>query len=79
MACGTPVITSNTSSMPEIAGNAAELVNPFDYREISNAIKKLVEDSALREEYISKGFQRAKNFTWALAAEKLCEVYNSFR
>jgi glycosyltransferase involved in cell wall biosynthesis len=78
MACGTPVITSNTSSMPEIAGNAAELVNPFDYREISSAIEKLVDDSTLRDGYISKGLQRAKKFTWPLAAKNLCDIYNTF-
>jgi glycosyltransferase involved in cell wall biosynthesis len=78
MACGTPVITSNTSSMPEIAGDAAKLVNPFDQLEISDAIKKLVDDSSLRDQYVAKGLQRVKRFTWSLAAEKLCAVYNSF-
>jgi glycosyltransferase involved in cell wall biosynthesis len=78
MACGTPVITSNTSSMPEIAGDAAELVNPFNYLEISNAIQKLLENSTLQKQYIRKGLTRAKQFTWTDAAKKLCEVYKSF-
>jgi glycosyltransferase involved in cell wall biosynthesis len=78
MACGTPVITSNTSSMPEIAADAAELVNPCEPIQISNAIKKLVHDSALQQEYISKGIARARTFTWALAAEKLRDIYNLF-
>jgi glycosyltransferase involved in cell wall biosynthesis len=79
MACRTPVITSNTSSMPEIAGNAAELVNPFDYMEISDAIKKLVEDTSLREHYINRGLQRVKAFTWKHTAQNLCDIYNSFK
>jgi glycosyltransferase involved in cell wall biosynthesis len=64
--------------MPEIAGDAAKLVNPFDQLEISDAIKKLVDDSSLRDQYVAKGLQRVKRFTWSLAAEKLCAVYNSF-
>jgi glycosyltransferase involved in cell wall biosynthesis len=78
MACGTAVITSNTSSMPEIAGDAAKLVNPFDHLEISDAINKLVDDSSVREQYVARGLQRVKRFAWSLAAEKLCAVYNSF-
>lgn len=79
MACGVPVITSTTSSMPEIAGDAAELVDPFNHLPIANAMKKLLHDDFIREEYIKKGLQRVKNFTWKASAEKLLEIYNSFK
>lgn len=77
MACGTPVITSDTSSMPEISGDAAELVDPFNYLEIANAIRKLLQQDALRHLYIQRGLQRAKEFTWRASAEKLLAIYNS--
>lgn len=78
MACGVPVITSTTSSMPEIAGRAAELVDPFNYLQIANAMKKLMQDDLLRNEFVKKGLQRVKSFTWKASAEKLLEIYNSF-
>ena len=79
MACGVPVITSTTSSMPEIAGRAAELVDPFNYLQIANAMKKLMQDDLLRNEFVKKGLQRVKSFTWKASAEKLLEIYNSFK
>ena len=79
MACGLPVITSTTSSMPEIADNAAELVDPFNYLQIMDAMRKLLHDDFLREAYVKKGLQRVKSFTWKASAEKLLEIYNSFK
>lgn len=79
MACGVPVITSNTSSMPEVAGGAAELINPFNYKELSNAIEKLVLDKELRNVYIQKGFERAREFTWKTSAKTLLEIYETFK
>jgi glycosyltransferase involved in cell wall biosynthesis len=78
MACGVPVITSTTSSMPEIAGDAAVTVDPFNYKEISMAMEKLLTDENLRASYNEKGLQRAKLFTWQASAEKLVSIYNSF-
>lgn len=64
MICGNPVITSNVTSMPEIAGDAAILVNPYDIEDIVNAMKRMATDPNLREELIKKGFERVKVFTW---------------
>lgn len=77
MACGTPVLTSNVTAIPEVAGDAALLVNPLDTREIAQGIEIIVKDSALRNEYFLKGIQRAKLFSWDDAAIKLQTVLNS--
>ena len=71
MACGVPVITSNTSSMPEIAGeDAALIIDPFNPKEISNAMQNLVEDDILAAILAEKGIERAKNFSWRAMAQK---------
>jgi glycosyltransferase involved in cell wall biosynthesis len=74
-ACGTAVITSNCSSMPEIAGNAALYVDPFSVGSISQAIIKIANDQPLRESLIASGRERNKLFTWKKTAEKVVEVY----
>jgi glycosyltransferase involved in cell wall biosynthesis len=79
MACGTPVITSNTSSMPEIAGDAAKIIDPFNYFELADAIRSLLNNKSARQNSIAKGLERAKEFTWKSSAEKLVDIYNSFR
>jgi glycosyltransferase involved in cell wall biosynthesis len=78
MACGVPVITSNTSSMPEVASNAALFVNPFDHNEIKDAMIRFFADTALRSEMRELGLKRAASFTWKSAAEQLLSIYNSF-
>jgi len=78
MACGTPVITSNTSSMPEIAGDAAKQINPFNCSEIAQAILGLMQSKSCQESYSEKGLEHVKNFTWKASAEKLLSIYNSF-
>ena len=75
MACGTPVITSNTSSMPEIAGDAALIIDSFKPHEITNAIEKLYSDEKLCEELIAKGYQQAAKFTWKAMAENVLKLY----
>lgn len=75
MACGAPVITSNTSSMPEIAGDAALLVDPFRPDEIAGAIRKLMENEALRGELARKGLQQAERFSWGRMAEQVHALY----
>ena len=75
MACGAPVITSNTSSWPEVVGDAALQVNPHNTGELANAINRLLEDQALQEELRQKGFARAQLFTWPKAASKMLAVY----
>lgn len=64
MACGTPVITSSTSSMPEVAGDAAELVDPHSVDALSNALLHLLKDGRRRHELVQKGLRRAAEFTW---------------
>jgi glycosyltransferase involved in cell wall biosynthesis len=76
MACGVPVITSNISAMPEIAGDAALLADPFQYKEIAVAIDRLLADTDLRESYRQKGFTRAAEFSWENAAKDLISIYN---
>ena len=76
MSCGAPVITSNTSSMPEVAGDAALLVNPYDTSAIADAMNNLVSDKQLRERLISKGFERVNQFSWKKCAEETLRVFN---
>ena len=74
MACGIPVLTSNTTSLPEVAGDAAILVNPESVDEIKTGIEKLVSDQALRENLIAKGLERAKLFSWDGVAARVQAV-----
>ena len=67
--CGCPVLTSNVTSIPEVAGNAALLVDPYDTDQIADGMLKLANDSALREALIAKGYEQAKKFSWAKTAE----------
>lgn len=71
MACGIPVLTSNTTSLPEVAGDAALLVNPDSVDEISAGIERLVYDETLRAELIAKGLERAKLFSWDAVAARV--------
>jgi glycosyltransferase involved in cell wall biosynthesis len=77
MACGTPVITSDTSSMPEIAGEHALLINPEDDEDISRMMIKIENDKNLYNQQKEYGLERAKMFSWQKAAENLLNVYNS--
>jgi glycosyltransferase involved in cell wall biosynthesis len=78
MACGVPVITSNTSSMPEIAGDAAVLINPENPQEIADAISKVLNNSSLKSELSEKGIQRSAMFSWRSMAEKYLKLYLEF-
>ena len=75
MACGTPVLTSNVSSLPEVVGEAALSVDPIDVDAISEGLFKLVEDSGLRKKLIQQGIERAKRFSWDNAAGELKQHY----
>ena len=75
MACGTPVIVSNISSLPEVVGDAALLVNPESDDEITVALWRLLTDQALRASLRAKGLQRAAAFSWSRAAEQTMTVY----
>ena len=76
MACGTPVITSNLSSLPEVAGDAGVLVNPLDIDAITDSVVALLADSDLREQLIAEGLDHVKRFSWANAARQLKSVYD---
>lgn len=69
MSLGTPVITSTISSLPEVAGGAAMLVNPYDAEDISRAMEKLYRDPALRKDLVQKGLARAEMFSWTKTAD----------
>jgi glycosyltransferase involved in cell wall biosynthesis len=75
MACGVPVITSNTSSMPEVAGNAALLVDPNNPRELLQAMIKLTSDMNARNDLIAKGLIRANDFSWLNMARHVLSLY----
>lgn len=75
MRCGTPVITSNTSSMPEVSGGAAMIVDPFKPEEITKAIHELLKDEKLRKEIVEKGYKQAAKFSWKAMSEHVLELY----
>ena len=76
MACGTPVITSNLSSLPEVAGDAGILVDPLDTAAISDAIMRLLTDASLRKQLVAAGSEHVKRFSWARAASQLKSIYD---
>ncbi len=75
MASGVPVLSSNVSSIPEVAGGAAYLVDPEDTESIAGGIARLAAEPELRQELIAKGAERAKFFSWRRAAEETAAVY----
>ena len=77
--CGCPIITSNTSCLPEISGNAGIMVDPLNIYEIINALKSFQKDSdnAIRIDYIAKGFENAKRFKWSEVANKINQTIDS--
>jgi len=75
MACGCPVICSNAASLPEVAGNAAVLFHPNDYKALAKGIDRLIEDSEFRNDLIRKGFGRSAQFNWRQSAQKTVDVF----
>jgi len=75
MRCGVAVITSNTSSMPEVAGDGAYFVDPFKPEEITQGIETLLNDESKRKALIEKGFKRSENFSWKAMAEDVLKLY----
>lgn len=73
--CGTPVITSNISAMPEIAGKGAILVDPYSVSKISNAIKDIVSNNSLKVKLIKEGFLNAERFSWEKTAKQMMQLY----
>jgi len=75
MACGSPVVSSNTSSLPEIAGDAAIFVNPCSVEEIAQAMQEVLKNGRLREKLVQKGLERARLFTWEKTGRETLRVY----
>jgi glycosyltransferase involved in cell wall biosynthesis len=74
MACGTPVICSNTSSLPEVAGDAALLIDPLDPHELAGAIHRIITDSGLRSLLVARGYEQIQRFSWHRCAQEALRV-----
>jgi glycosyltransferase involved in cell wall biosynthesis len=75
MACGTPIVCSNATSIPEVSGDAALVIDPFDSTGFANAIDRVLTDQGLRRQLQEKGFQRVKQFTWDNAIQEHIKAY----
>ena len=75
MAHGTPVVTSNVTSLPEVVGKAAVLVNPENVFEIMHAIHRVLVDETLREKLKDRGYEQAQRFSWDDTARRVLAVY----
>jgi glycosyltransferase involved in cell wall biosynthesis len=75
MASGTPVVTSNVSSLPEVAGDAAVLVDPYQSSAIADGIERVLRDESLRREMRAKGLARARQFSWDASVRRVREIY----
>lgn len=75
MASGTPVVTSNVSSLPEVAGDAALLVDPYDPHSIASGIERVLHDALLRQELRAKGLARARQFSWEASVRRVRDIY----
>jgi glycosyltransferase involved in cell wall biosynthesis len=76
MASGTPVVTSNVSSLPEVAGDAAILVDPYDPHAIADGIYQVLSDEALRRDLRGKGLLRARQFSWEASVRRIHDIYD---
>lgn len=77
MACGTPALTSDATSLPEVAGDAAVLINPYEIDSIAQGIEKIISDSSLRNDLIKKGLERVKLFSWDKTASVVQDTLNT--
>lgn len=75
MACGTPVVASNVTALPEVAGDAALLVDPLDAGAIAQAVRQLWDDAELRHTLVERGLERINLFTWEKTAQKIADAY----
>ena len=74
MACGTPVLTSDSTSLPEVAGDAALLVDPKSVEQISAGIERLCSDQTLRMQMVERGFKQSARFTWDMTTKRMSNV-----
>lgn len=75
MACGTPIVTSDSSSLPEVVGEAGLMVSGEDTKGLTQAIRRVLDDAALREDLAEKGLRQARNFAWRASAQRLLAIY----
>ena len=75
MACGTPVVTSNVSALPEVVGDAAVLVDPTNPKDIVDGLHRVLTDPALARELSAKGLVRAREFSWEQSVARICDLY----
>lgn len=74
MACGTPVVASNVSSLPEVLGDAAHYVDPYSVDDIATGMLKVLDDNSYRKELIRRGLKQVKRYTWKKAAEDVLDI-----
>ena len=79
MACGTPVITSFSSSLPEAVGNAGLMVDPNNYEDLAQAINQIISDPNLCQDLINKGKNRVNDFKWQNVGQKFLEIFNTLK
>lgn len=79
MACGIPTIVSNTSSLPEVVGDGAIMIDPYNVDELTYAIKKVLEDKELKKDLTRKGLERAKKFDWEQTAKQVFDIFNKIK
>jgi glycosyltransferase involved in cell wall biosynthesis len=77
LACGTPVVTSDASSLPEVVGEAGLMVEATDVEALAETMKRVLEDGELREGLIARGMEQARKFTWRKAASRLLNLYET--
>jgi glycosyltransferase involved in cell wall biosynthesis len=75
MACGTPVITSNVSSLPEVMGDAALLIDPYEPDAIADAMRRVLTDERLRQDLKARGLRRVAEFSWERSVARVREIY----
>jgi glycosyltransferase involved in cell wall biosynthesis len=76
MASGTPVVTSNVSSLPEVAGDAAMLVDPYDPGALADAMVRVLTDESLRKDLRRRGLERARQFSWEQSVARIRRIYD---
>ena len=77
MSCGTPVITSNTTSIPEVVGNCGILIDPYSETQLIKSIELILSSESLRNEFSKLSLLRSKDFSWEKTAIKTLEFYNT--
>jgi glycosyltransferase involved in cell wall biosynthesis len=75
MSCGAPVLTGNLTSLPEVVGDAGLTVDPFDTEALTDALARLIDDAALRDDLRERGLRRARGFDWRDTARMTLQVY----